>query len=139
MDEYRFLTLEEVLELHEMQLERYGGALGIRDSGLLESAVMMAQASFGGAYVHTDIYEMAAAYAFHIAENQPFIDGNKRTALSAALVFLDWHRIELNDSDDELYDAMIHLAQKKVDKAGLARLFQKLAKFAQNTERSDNV
>jgi death-on-curing protein len=139
MDEYRFLTLEDVLELHEMQLERYKGAVGIRDPGLLESAVMMPQASFGGAYVHTDIYEMAAAYAFHIAENQPFIDGNKRTALAAALVFLDWHRIELGDSGDELYDAMILLAQKKLDKTGLARLFEKLAKFAQNTKRSDNV
>ena len=61
--EYRFLSLEDVLELHEMQLAHYGGASGI--------------------------YEMAAAYAFHIAENQPFIDGNKRTALAAALVFLD--------------------------------------------------
>ena len=69
--EIRFLSLEDVLELHEMQLAHYGGATGIRDSGLLESAVMMPQASFGGQYVHEGIYEMAAAYAFHIAENQP--------------------------------------------------------------------
>ncbi|OFZ19758.1 MAG: hypothetical protein A2Z20_00280 [Bdellovibrionales bacterium RBG_16_40_8] len=73
-----------------MQLESYGGATGIRAPDLLESAVMTPQASFGGQYVHNDVYEMAAAYAFHIAENQPFVDGNKRTALASALVFLDW-------------------------------------------------
>ncbi len=62
--EFRFLSLEDVLELHEMQLESYGGATGVRDSGLLESAVMMAQASFGGEYVHKTVFEMAAAYAW---------------------------------------------------------------------------
>ena len=127
-DEFRFLSLEDVLELHEMQLESYGGAKGIRDANLLESAVMMPQASFGGQYVHNSIYEMAAAYAFHIAENQPFVDGNKRTALASALVFLDWHAIEINDPGEDLYNAMIGFAQKNFDKAGLAELFKKLAK-----------
>ena len=126
--EIRFLSLEDVLELHEMQLAHYGGATGIRDSGLLESAVMVPQASFGGQYVHEGIYEMAAAYAFHIAENQPFVDGNKRTALAAALVFLDWHQVEIEDPGEELYDAMIKLAEKKLDKNGLAELFERLAK-----------
>lgn len=125
--EFRFLSLEDVLELHEMQLESYGGATGIRDSGLLESAVMMAQASFGGAYVHKTIFEMAAAYAFHIAENQPFVDGNKRTALASALVFLDWHNVEINDPQEELYLAMIGLAQKTLDKTELAALLMKLS------------
>jgi death-on-curing protein len=128
--DFRFLTLADVLELHDMQLERYGGATGIRAPDLLESAIMTPQASFGGQYVHNGIFEMAAAYAFHIAENQPFVDGNKRTALASALVFLDWHQIETEDSGDELYNAMIGLAQKKLDKAGLAKLFQKLAKPA---------
>ncbi|MBK8202541.1 MAG: type II toxin-antitoxin system death-on-curing family toxin [Bdellovibrionales bacterium] len=126
--EFRFLSLDDVLELHEMQLESYGGATGIRDRGLLESAVMMPQASFGGEFVHKGVFEMAAAYAFHIAENQPFVDGNKRTALASALVFLDWHDIEINDPHDELYGAMIGLAQKTQDKVGLAALFQKLSK-----------
>ena len=74
---------------------------------------MTPQASFGGQYVHNGIFEMAADYAFHIAENQPFVDGNKRTALASALVFLDWHQIEIEDSGEELYHAMIGLAQKK--------------------------
>ncbi len=126
--EFRFLTLEDVLELHEMQLGSYGGATGIRALDLLESAIMTPQASFGGQYVHNGIFEMAAAYAFHIAENQPFVDGNKRTALAAALVFLDWHQIEINDPGEDLYKAMIGLAQKGLDKAGLAKLFNRLAK-----------
>jgi death-on-curing protein len=126
--EFRFLTLEDVLELHEMQIERYGGAKGIREPGLLESAVMMPQASFGGQFVRNGIYEMAAAYAFHIAENQPFVDGNKRTALASALVFLDWHQIEIEDPGEEFYNAMIGLAQKNLDKNGLAKLFKKRAK-----------
>lgn len=128
--ELRFLSVDDVLELHEMQLEHYGGATGIRAPDLLESAVMMPQASFGGEFVHNGIYEMAAAYAFHIAENQPFVDGNKRTALASALVFLDWHQIEIEDPGEELYNAMIGIAQKKLDKNGLAKLFQRLAKPA---------
>ncbi len=126
--EYRFLSLEDVLELHEMQLAQYGGATGIRDPGLLESAVMMPQASFGGQYVHNGICEMAAAYAFHIAENQPFVDGNKRTAIVAALVFLDWHQLDVEDPGEELYNAMISLAERRIDKAELAKIFEKLAK-----------
>lgn len=89
MIEPDFLTVEEVLIIHDEQIEEYGGIHGIRDKGLLESAVMMAQASFGGEYLHQNLFEMAAAYAFHIAENQSFFDGNKRTALVSALVFLD--------------------------------------------------
>ena len=125
--EFRFLTLEDVLELHDMQLEAYGGATGIREQSLLESALMTPQASFGGEFVHNGVFELAAAYAFHIAENQPFVDGNKRTALASALVFLDWNHIEISDPNEELYDAMIGLAKKTLDKTGLAKLFQKLS------------
>lgn len=125
--EILFLTIDDILILHELQLERYGGAVGIRDRSLLESAIHMPQASFGGAFMHTNIFEMAAAYAFHIAENQPFVDGNKRTALAAALVFLDWHHVDVNDPGEELYQAMIGLANKRLDKAGLAKLFKKLS------------
>jgi len=124
--EITFLTLDEILLLHELQLERYGGASGIREKSLLDSAINTPQASFGGEYVHKGLYEMAAAYAFHIAENQPFVDGNKRTALASALVFLDLNLIEIDDPDELLYGAMIDIAQKKLQKSGLAKLFQKL-------------
>lgn len=126
LSEIVFLTVEEALLLHDLQLEQYGGASGIRDRSLFESAVNMPQASFGGDYVHSGIYEMAAAYAFHIAENQPFVDGNKRTALASALVFLDLNLIEINDPNELLYSAMIDIAQKRLQKSGLAKLLQNL-------------
>lgn len=124
MTEPEFLTLEDVLLIHEEQLEAYGGIQGIRDNGLLESAVMMPQASFGGEYLHQNLFEMAAAYAFHIAENQPFLDGNKRTALVAALVFLDINGFVILDEGMKLYGAMIAIANKEMDKFDLAELLK---------------
>ena len=69
---------------------------------------------------------MAAAYAFHIAQNQPFVDGNKRTGLLAAIVFLDLNGVTVVDSEGKLYDAMIGIAERRLDKAGLAALLQEL-------------
>nr|MDD5699375.1 type II toxin-antitoxin system death-on-curing family toxin [Victivallaceae bacterium] len=83
-----FLSLAEVLEIHQDQLVRYGGEAGIRDLGLLKSAISMPSATYGGEFLHSDIYEMAAAYLFHIVQNHPFLDGNKRTGAVAMLVFL---------------------------------------------------
>ena len=122
-----FLTLEDVLLIHEQQLQRYGGSSGIRDQGLLESAIAQPSAGFGGAYLHGNLFEMAAAYAFHFAENQPFIDGNKRTALASALLFLDFNEIEIDDPTGRLYQAMINVSARKLDKPGLAKVFQSLA------------
>ena len=127
MIEPEFLTLDDVLLIHDEQLGAYGGIHGIRDQGLLESAVMMPQASFGGEYLHKNLFEMAAAYAFHIAENQPFLDGNKRTALVSALVFLDINGFVILDEDMKLYDAMIAIANKLMDKFDLAELLKNLA------------
>jgi hypothetical protein len=78
-----------VLALHDDQLRLFGGSAGVRDRGALESAVATPEATFDDEFLHEDLFQMAAAYAFHIAENQPFVDGNKRTGLNAALVFLD--------------------------------------------------
>lgn len=127
MTEPEFLNVEDVLLIHDEQIEIYGGIQGIRDKGLLESAVMMAQASFGGEYLHNALFEMSAAYAFHIAENQPFLDGNKRTALVSALVFLDLNGFEILDEDMKLYDAMISIANKEMDKYDLAELMKNLS------------
>lgn len=121
-----FLTVAEILEIHADQLGAYGGIHGIRDQSLLESAVMTPQASFGGEYLHQDIFEMAAAYAFHIAENQPFLDGNKRTALVAALVFLDFNGFVVLDPGRKLYAALIDIANKTMDKIDLADLLRSL-------------
>jgi death-on-curing protein len=125
--EPEFLNLEDVIQIHDEQLSAYGGATGIRDQGLLESAVAMPQASFGEAYLHGDLAHMAAAYAFHIAQNQPFLDGNKRTGLVAALVFLDLNGITVLDPEEKLYDAMIAIAERRMDKDGLAELLRELA------------
>mgnify|MGYP000987484164 CR=1 FL=1 len=122
-----FFSVDEVLEFHRLQLAAYGGKEGIRDGHLLESAVAMPQATFGGEYLHADLFEMAAAYAFHLAENQPFLDGNKRTALMTALVFLDLNGYLVLDPVGRLYDAMIAMARKESGKEKLAELLRALS------------
>jgi death-on-curing protein len=126
-DDPDFLTAEDVLLLHEEQLARYGGGAGVRDPAALESGVAMPRATFDGQFVHADLFAMAAAYAFHIAQNQPFVDGNKRTGLAAALVFLDLNGVTVTDTDGRLYPAMIDVAEKRLDKGGLADLLRDLA------------
>lgn len=121
-----FLTLAEVLEIHSDQISRYGGNPKIRDIELLESAVAMPYQTFAGKFLHKNLFEMAAAYAYHVSKNQPFMDGNKRTALAAALVFLEMNGIGLNDPEEKLLKAMHSLANKKLDKYGLAKIFKSL-------------
>jgi death-on-curing protein len=123
-----FLTVEDVLELHDDQLRLFGGSTGVRDRDALESAVATPAISFDGEYLHGNLFEMAAAYAFHIAENQPFLDGNKRTGLNAALVFLDLNGWVVLDPDQRLYEAMIALSSRNLDKHGLASLLHELSR-----------
>ena len=122
-----FLTVDDVFELHREQIQGYGGDEGIRDRGLIEAAVAMPQQSFGGQYFHADLFEMAAAYAFHLAESQAFVDGNKRTGLAAAYVFLSLNGHRLIESDDRLYQAMIAIGTRQLDKAGLAKILRDCA------------
>jgi death-on-curing protein len=121
-----FLTLAEVINLHADQIQRYGGTLGVRDLGLLESALAQPSASFGGEWLHRDLFEMAAAYAYHLCQNHPFIDGNKRTALVCALVFLELNGISLLDPKGRLKDAMLQVADGQMNKTALATLFRTL-------------
>ncbi len=127
MKEPSFLSFAEVLEIQRVQTENYGGDLTLRDRGLLESALAMPQSTFGGEFLHKTLFAMAAAYAFHIAENQPFVDGNKRTGLAAALVFLAINGVEIEDLKGRLYDAMMAIAARKLSKEGLATLLGELA------------
>ena len=124
-----FLTVADVLAIHAGQLELYGGESGVRDPGLLESAIAQPQASFGGEFLHVDLFEMAAAYLFHITKNHPFIDGNKRTGLVAALVFLDLNGVSVEGERSELYELTLQTALGRADKpriaAELRRLFGK--------------
>ena len=119
-----FLTLSDVLDMHRDQIERYGGACGIRDVGLLESALGMPMAGFGGTYLHSDLFEMAAAYLFHIVNNHPFVDGNKRVGTVAAIVFLKLNGHDLICPEDALEQLVLGVAggtQQKHDIAHFLR------------------
>ena len=98
----------------------------MRDFGLLEAALAMPRASFGGEWLHRDTYEMAPAYAFHLCRNHPFIDGNKRTGLASALVFLEFNVIYVQDPEGVLYQAIMDTATGAMEKLGLARVFRML-------------
>ena len=126
MKDPAFLTLAEVIEIHSDQIQRYGGDEGVRDHGLLESALAQPEASFAGEWLHRDLYQMASAYAYHISQNHPFLDGNKRTALASALVFLELNGIALTDPRGRLKEAMLQVASSKMGKQALSELFQKL-------------
>jgi len=126
MKKIAFLTLVEVVEIHSDQIQHYGGSEGIRDMNLLSSAVAMPYASFSGRFLHADLYEMAAAYAFHLCQNHPFVDGNKRTALASALVFLELNGIAVSDPEGRLYDAMLSLASGDMGKEEFAKILKGL-------------
>jgi death-on-curing protein len=119
-----FLTLEEVLAIHEDRIRKYGGTFGVRDLGLLQSAIGTVEATFDGAYLHGTLIEMAAAYLFHICRNHPFLDGNKRTALACALAFLRLHDTGIKAREDDLYDLVVGVASGRVTKAEVAVFFQ---------------
>ena len=121
-----FLTLAEAIEIHHNQIELYGGQKGIRDLGLLQSALAQPEASFSGQWLHEDVYLMASAYAFHVCQNHPFFDGNKRTALASALVFLEMNGISLNDPKGKLLEAMLNMAMGKLTKQQFAKVLRSL-------------
>jgi death-on-curing protein len=119
-----FLTLDEVSEIHEQQISRYGGSSGLRDAAALESAVATPQATFGGEFLHTSIPAMAAAYLFHLCQNHPFIDGNKRVGANAAIAFLLMNDCEPTFDEDELADLVLSVAAGGLSKPGLIGIFE---------------
>jgi death-on-curing protein len=119
-----FLTLDDVLESHSEQITNYGGSPGVRDTGLLQSALAQPEAQFSGQYLHSDLFEMAAAYLYHIVQNHPFIDGNKRVGLEASLLFLEINGVELNATDDEYVDLVLRTAQSQTNKNDIASFFR---------------
>ena len=121
-----FLTLAEVIEVHVDQIRRYGGQRGVRDFGLLESALAQPEASFGGEWLHKDLHEMAAAHAYHLCQNHPFVDGNKRAALACALVFLELNGVTIRDPKGLLKDALLRMASGKMSKTEFTQLLRKL-------------
>jgi len=119
-----FLTLEEILAIHENRIRKYGGSSGIRDLDLLLSAIGNVEATFGGEYLHQTVYEMAAAYLYGICRNHAFLDGNKRTALACALAFLGLNDVRIDSTEDDLYDLVIGVAEGRVSKAAVAVFFE---------------
>lgn len=122
--EITFLTLDEVLAIHADMIHRYGGSMGIRDAGLLQSAVAMPQASFGGEFLHGDLFEMAAAYLYHLVQNHPFVDGNKRVGAASAVVFLIMNGVEPTASEDALEQMVLSVATGQLGKTRIAGFFR---------------
>jgi len=122
-----FLCLEDALEIHHDQIQRYGGSEGIRDLRLLVSALAMSRAGIGNEYFHADLFEQAAAYLFHIVRNHPFVDGNKRTAAMSAFVFLKLNEITLRASNPALERLVVAAAEGKADKAKITAFLRRHA------------
>ena len=135
METPRFLTLGEVLSILQDQTARYGGESSVRDRGLIRSAIAVPQASFGGRFLHGDLFGMAAAYAFHLCQNHPFVDGNKRVALASALMFLDLNGIQITDPEGTLYPLMMAVARGEKGKSEIAYTLRELSEARCNTPR----
>jgi death-on-curing protein len=116
----RFIPAELVLTIHADLLQRYGGQPGLRDSGLLESALAQPKMTAGGKEIHKTLFDKAAAYGFHVCNNHPFIDGNKRVAFVLMDIFLQKNGWEIISSEEEAYTTMMSLASGKLSKAQLA-------------------
>jgi death on curing protein len=119
-----FLTLEEILAIHHDRIRKYGGSFGLRDLGLLESAIGSVAATFGGRFLHETVIEMGAAYLHSICRNHPFVDGNKPTALVSALAFLRLNGVRFAYDAGELYDLVIGLAEGRLSKSEIAVFLQ---------------
>ena len=123
--EIAFLTLEDVLALHDELIQRYGGTPGLRDAGLLEAALAMPQAGFANHYFHEFPHEMGAAYLFHLARNHAFIDGNKRVALACAILFFKINRVPYSITEEEAFEITNETASGNMDKGAVTAFFRK--------------
>jgi death-on-curing protein len=125
MEEPRWLPREAVLAMHERQLSEHGGGDGLRDEGLLDSALMRPQHKF--AYGEPDLFDLAAAYAYGIGRNHPFVDGNKRTALVASRTFLLINGYQISASKEDRLRTFLALAAGELSEEELASWFRSFA------------
>ena len=125
----KFLSLSEVLEIHQDQITRYGGTTGIRDVDLLKSALGMPPATYSGEFLHTDVFEMAAAYLYHLVRNHPFLDGNKRTGAVAALVFLLLNGYECEAPEDDLAVLVLAVARGEFEKSEVTAFLRRWSRL----------
>jgi death-on-curing protein len=127
-EELVFLDVDDIIEIHAAQIEIFGGSEGMRDRGLLEAAVAQPKTSFGGEFLHEGLFAMAGAYLFHIVKNHPFIDGNKRAGMLAALVFLDVNGISIDRPSEALYELTMGVAEGRVEKPAVAIELERITK-----------
>ena len=120
-----FLTLDEVLDLHRESIDRYGGTYEIRDMGLLQSALAMPAASFGGQFLHPDLAAMGAALMYHLVQNHAFVDGNKRIGATAARVFLILNDAKFDPPLDDYQDLVLAVASGRASKDQATEFFRK--------------
>jgi death-on-curing protein len=116
----KFLSVSQVIAIHQDQVDTFGGSAGIRDRGLLESATLQPQASFDGELLYPTIAEQAAVYLFHLAMNHPFVDGNKRTAFAVMDTFITTNGYSLNLTVDEAYNLVLRVVERHISKEELA-------------------
>ncbi len=124
MTEPKFLDLDRVQRIHQSSIQTYGGIDGTRDEGLLMSAIAMPQSTFDGKFLHADLFEMAAAYLFHIVKNHLFLDGNKRTGAAAAMIFLRINGIQIDNDESGLVEITLATATGQADKTRIADFFR---------------
>ena len=123
-----FITMQEIIDDHAEIIHKYGGLSGIRDIGLLASAIDMPRAAMFGEDLHPTVFDKAAAYLFHIICNHPFVDGNKRTGTMAALTFLRQNRVHIVFTEEQtlaLEELVVSTAQSKTTKEQIAKFFRK--------------
>ena len=132
-DECFHLSVEIVREIHAEALKSFGGLQGIRDENLLASAVLTPQSSLGGKSPYADIVEVAAAYLFYICGNHPFLDGNKRTAMMAAIVFLRLNGVETAPDSERWEHFVLEVASGKLDRDDTTRRLRGLLKRVSKT------
>jgi len=125
MNNIVFLNSEEIIRLNAKQIQYYGGIHGLRDRHLLESATHESQVSFSGTYLYKDIFEMAATSAYSLIKNHPFIDGNKRTGMAAAFIFLYSNKYRLPLNQEEWVNLAIDIATSKITLKKVAHILRK--------------
>jgi death-on-curing protein len=125
MQPVAFLSVDDVLLVHRRVIEEFGGDPGLRERGLLASAVAMPQSTFGGTDLHSGLAGKAAAYHFHLCSSHPFIDGNERVAVAAAELFLLINGYELSGSDDDIKELTLGVASSQWSKDQVMKFFEK--------------
>ena len=123
-----FLSVENILSIHARMISEFGGMPGVADQGLLESAVSMPAAGFGGGFLHESFPAMAAAYIFHICKNHPFFDGNKRVAVVASELFLNINGMQLDVDNEELKQLCVGVAAGEISKDQTVTFFEEHSK-----------